>query len=166
MSGDKLVQLRQAARAFTENVPDSTPVSIVTFSNGATAIVTNRIVNDPADRQYIISNLPTAVGGFTGIGKGLDLSLDIITGVSGSHAPSAGTIVLITDGEETTSIRPVVSEVLPRIRDTEVTVNAIGIGQGASKLLEPLSKSTSGTFYFSPVNSALSVLKARSVYVN
>ena len=157
MAGDKLVQLRQAARAFIQTVPYGTPVSIVTFSKVAYVIVRNRTVNTPADRAYIISNLPTTTIFETAIGRGLDLSLDIITGVPGSHVPSAGAIVLITDGQETESLDPVVSDVIPRIRDTGVTISSIGIGQSASQLLEPLSQSTSGAFYFSPVNSASSV---------
>ena len=154
---NKLDQLRQAARAFIQTVPYGTPVSIVTFSTIAYVIVRNRTVNTPADRAYIISNLPTTTTFETAIGRGLELSLDIITGVPGSHVPSAGAIVLITDGQETESLDPVVSKVLPRIRDTGVTISSIGIGQDASQLLEPLSQSTSGAFYFSPVNSASSV---------
>eukprot|EP00118_Oscarella_pearsei_P028645 m.2616 g.2616 ORF g.2616 m.2616 type:complete len:936 (+) comp8796_c0_seq1:1336-4143(+) len=148
LDDNKLPLLRQAAKSFIQAVSSGVSLSIVTFGLTATIQVKGLSINSRANRTYLISKLPSSTIGGTSIGAGLISSLDIITEGRDPNSPAPGTIILVTDGEEFNA--PFVNQTLGRLLSTKVTLNTIGIGASASRLLFQLSKDSGGTFYFSP----------------
>ncbi|XP_076304351.1 calcium-activated chloride channel regulator 1-like isoform X2 [Tachypleus tridentatus] len=76
----------------------------------------------------------------------LDVSRSMSVLKSRGEAAEGGLIILITDGEE--NVEPYVSQVLPKLQQQKVTVNAIAFGNKATRKLEDLTKLTGGKGFF------------------
>ncbi|MGQ9828818.1 MAG: VWA domain-containing protein, partial [Roseiflexus sp.] len=87
----------------------------------------------------------TPLGG-TSIGGGLQRSQQLLsTGASDRRRA----IVLLSDGQENTA--PYVSDVLPQIRASQITVHTIGLGTDADQqLLLSIAAQTGGTYNYAP----------------
>ena len=154
----RIVQLRQAARTFISTARDKIKIGLVQFNSRASVVATLTMLGNNADRQSLISLLPgeDAPGGDTSIGAGLLKGIEVLGGLTlGDGKVSkdiGGIIVLVTDGQETTS--PYIADVQPSLIAAKVTVHSIGIGSGASMLLENLASDTEGSSFFASAADA------------
>ena len=152
---NRIDALRQAARLFIAGVGDGTSISLVTFQDSAARrLVLTEIMNSK-DRESIMNILPTKdeLNGGTSIGAGINKALEVLTNtvIDGTTKPSdippsGGTIVIITDGEET--VKPYIGSVVPLVSAAKVMVYPIGLGPHAAQNLNLLSEPTSGVTYF------------------
>ncbi|XP_076304347.1 calcium-activated chloride channel regulator 1-like isoform X1 [Tachypleus tridentatus] len=137
--------LHRAATRFVEDViSEGSQLGIVSFSTNTTILHNLTQVNS-ATRIKLRNSLPVNNDlGDTAIGKGLEEGLKVLK--SRGEAAEGGLIILITDGEE--NVEPYVSQVLPKLQQQKVTVNAIAFGNKATRKLEDLTKLTGGKGFF------------------
>jgi Mg-chelatase subunit ChlD len=84
--------------------------------------------------------------GSTSIGGGLQRSQQLL---SASAPGRTRAIVLLSDGQENTA--PYVSDVLPQIRASQITVHTIGLGTDADQqLMLSIAAQTGGTYNYAP----------------
>lgn len=168
----RLDAAKLAARTFTDRQPPAVRIGVVAFGDGAVVVQTPTTAH--ADVLKAIDRLST--GGGTSLGQGLVTSLTAIAGKPVTIDPQAlasdsaqvdigffgsATIVLLSDGEETSQPDPVsVAEV---VSVAGVRVHTIGIGTdtGAvvqidgfsvataldSDLLKQVAQVTDGTYH-------------------
>ena len=154
----RIAQLRQAARTFIATARDKSKIGLVQFNNVASVAASLTTLGSNADRQSLISLLPgeDAPNGDTSIGAGLLKGIEVLRGQTlGDGKVSkdiGGIIVLVTDGEETKS--PYIADVQPSLIAAKVAVHSIGIGSGASMLLENLASDTGGASFFASAANA------------
>jgi len=184
---------KAAARAFVQNQPSTVQIGVVSFSDAGFA------VQPPTDDQNLIFaaiNRLTVQSG-TSLGRGIEAALKVISAVTdppltlsdrgptetptptptpvpkGTYIPAA--IVLITDGENTTSPDPL--EAAQAASDRGVRIHTVGIGstEGAmldidgftirsrldEETLQQISQITDGTYY-----NAKSEAELQAIYDN
>ena len=153
--GNRFDALRQAARLFIAGVGDGTAISLVTFQDSATKRLALTEIMNNKDRKNVMKTLPTIdeLKGGTSIGAGIKEALEVLTGLEiddttkpSDIPPSGGTIVVITDGEETA--RPYIESMVPLVSAAKVMVFPIGLGPHASTNLNLLAEPTSRVAYF------------------
>ena len=162
MRGDKIVQLRQAARKFIESASDNAKIGIVVFNSVASIRVNLLTIRTAADRLTLINSIPgtNEPDGGTAIGAGLQTGVAVLAGRTavGDVTDVGGSITLVTDGEETDA--PLIESVIPLLVSAKVKVYPIGIGSAASSKLSGLATATGGTPFF--VNAGEAGLVCRS----
>lgn len=107
----------KAAKQFVSNLPESVHIGLVTFSAGA-------ILNVPVgtDRARVLEALENPeLGHGTAIGAGL---LEAVRALR--HGSSSATVVLLSDGSNTTGPTPL--EAAEKAKLARVTVHTIGVG--------------------------------------
>jgi Ca-activated chloride channel homolog len=170
---------KAAAKTFVAKQPDSIKIGVVAFSDGA--LVTQEPTNVQADVDAAIDRL-TPMGG-TSLGQGIYTSLTAIAGHPISVDPEAlagniddldigflgGAVVLISDGENTSSPDPMKVAELAAVAGVRVypvgigsadgTVVDIGGFQVATALdedeLTQIASTTGGTYYHAQDADAL-----------
>jgi Mg-chelatase subunit ChlD len=148
---NRIDSLRQSARLFIAGVGDGTAVSLVTFQGVAARRLGLRTIKSRSDRKTLMRMLPTEdeLEGKTSIGAGILEALRVLTGKGinetineNNITPVGGTIVLITDGEETEE--PYINSVVPLLSIAKTMVYPVGISQYASKQLARLAELNTG----------------------
>ena len=135
---NRLDAARNAAKGFTNRLPEKFRLGLVTFSN-----VAQLLVPPTEDRQPVRNALDSlqAEGG-TAIGTALETSLSALQpvieknqrairrqGLNRRRAPPA-VIVLLSDGYSTTGPEPL--EVARRARELRVPINTVALGTSAA----------------------------------
>ena len=135
---NRLDAARNAAKGFTDRLPEKFRLGLVTFSN-----VAQLLVPPTADREPVRNALDSlqAEGG-TAIGTALETSLSALQpvieknqrnierrGLNRRRAPPA-VIVLLSDGYSTTGPAPL--EIARRARQLRVPVNTVALGTSAA----------------------------------
>ncbi|KAG1672762.1 Calcium-activated chloride channel regulator 3A-1 [Nymphon striatum] len=139
-------------RFLSSMVPDNSKVGLVTFSTAASISSYLTRINS-ISRKKLSNMLPEQTEGSTCIGCGLRKAIEVLS--SHGQNPAGGTIILITDGDNTQS--PDIYEVMDEVLSAKVVVNTIAIGLAASQNLHLVSKKTGGNnFYFSGKQKDLS----------
>jgi Ca-activated chloride channel family protein len=116
----------RAARAFIDDVPDGTRISIVAFSSSAEVVLPATDDKDAA--REALGRVPPPNGG-TAIGDALLVAARSLPAV---HHRA---IVLVTDGVNNQGSDPL--EVAPQIGQAGTTIDTVGIGTSGSGLLIP-----------------------------
>ena len=150
----KIVQLRQAARRFIESASDGAKIGIVLFNTKAYIRTNLLTIGTNADRQTLISSLPGVdePNDGTSIGAGLLKGVAVLANSTATVTDVGGSIVLVTDGEETSP--PYIASVIDDVIAAKVKVYPIGIGSQASTLLGGLARDTGGTPFFADTQRA------------
>lgn len=139
-----------AARSFVEKQPSTIMIGVVAFSNGGL------IVQQPTDDQAAVLSAIERLSpqGDTSLGQGIFTSLNAIAGEAiaiedvslqeGAESPgteslkiedySSAVVLLLTDGENTTSPEP--SEVAQVAADAGVRLFPVGIGSAEGSVIE------------------------------
>ncbi|XP_042896236.1 calcium-activated chloride channel regulator 1-like isoform X2 [Parasteatoda tepidariorum] len=145
MNGQPMKLLHGAAtRLIEDRVPDGAYLGIVQFSTEASTLQ-NLTKVDNETRKMLSNNLPAKDdGGMTAIGKGLQEAIKVLTNDNGTV--DSGLIMLITDGEE--NVLPFIEDVLPKVLQYNVIINAVAFGTSASDKLENITTVTGGRGYF------------------
>ncbi|KAG1682130.1 Calcium-activated chloride channel regulator 1 [Nymphon striatum] len=143
----RLEYLNIAVTRFLSSIaPDNSKVSLVEFSDWATILSDLRIINSTS-RNQLISKLPKKPVHGTCIGCGLLKAIEVLS--SNRQTAAGGTIILVTDGENTPSYKNI-PDVMNDVLKSKVVVDTIAIGVKASANLHLLSKNTGGSSsYFS-----------------
>ena len=156
---NRIESLRQSARLFIAGVGDGTAVSLVTFQGVAARRLGLRTIKDSSDRKILMKMLPTEdeLKGKTSIGAGILEALRVLTGKRTNEPinatdiqPVGGTIVIITDGEETEE--PYIDSVVPLLSAAKTMVYPVGISRDASKQLAKLSEPNTGMSFHVDTN--------------
>ncbi|XP_070559830.1 calcium-activated chloride channel regulator 4A-like [Ptychodera flava] len=129
-----------ATRYIKATVPDNNFVGIVEFSSSAT--ITSPLVElqTATDRDNLANLLPTATGGGTCIGCGLNTAVDVLE--NGGKDARGGILLLITDGQE--NVDPRIDDVTPGLISKGVFVDTIAFSKNADIKLLDLSTNTNG----------------------
>ncbi|XP_054721485.1 calcium-activated chloride channel regulator 1-like [Uloborus diversus] len=145
MNGQPMKLLHSAATRLVEDrIPDGAYLGIVQFSTEA-SILQNLTKVDSVTRAELSKSLPSLDdGGRTAIGKGLQEAIKVLTYANGTA--EGGLIMLITDGEE--NVLPFIEDILPKVLQHNVIVNAVAFGSEASHKLENMTTVTGGRGYF------------------
>ncbi|XP_076370001.1 calcium-activated chloride channel regulator 1-like [Tachypleus tridentatus] len=145
MKGRPIEILHEASsRLVYDFIPDESYLGIVSFG-GESKISYPLTLVIPESRSFLGRSLPTSKDliSATSIGKGL---IEGVRVLKNKRQPIEGSlIILITDGEENT--QPWIREVLPILLREKVVVNAIALGNNATKKLENLATSTGGKIF-------------------
>ena len=117
MEGEPLDRAKAAVGELLANLPDTVPVSIVSF--GATAVVTHDFSTDRASIQSAVDGLIAAGG--TALYDGIDLGLAQLAARNGTSA-----LVVLADGGDSTSATPP-QQVLDRLAATDVDASFVAL---------------------------------------
>jgi len=138
---DRLGAARIVAEELIDAQPDNVDIGVVTFGEGALAAQL-----PTSDREVVRRAVARATaGGGTSLGEAVVASLTMITGqpvavpAPGEPAPDLGqwesaTIVLISDGEQTSPVDPLAAADLAA--DAGVRIEALGVGTTAGTVIE------------------------------
>lgn len=139
MSGPKMDLTREAARATAEKLAPEDLITIVVFDSQPHTVVT---LQPAANRQRILSDISQiSASGGTNLGPALRDALEQLIPVA---APKKHLIVL-SDGQ---SPGEGIAELVETAVAANVTVSAVGVGDGADlALLQSMSSRGGGRFY-------------------
>jgi len=153
MSGQKIMDAKNAAQQFVTQMVNGDMVGIVSYSSDATinyplTTITGTVKTEASNAIDSLSS-----GGSTSIGGGLQTGQDQLA--TDGKAPPPWAIVLLSDGLENTA--PYVAEVLPNIVSSKTVVHTVGLGSGADEaLMMDIAAQTGGTYHFAPSSQDLS----------
>jgi Ca-activated chloride channel family protein len=136
---------KTAARNFVENQPGTVQIGVVAFSNGGL------VVQPPTDDQTAVLETIDRLTpqGATSLGQGIFSALNAIAGEAIPIDPealeegappleldnfSSAVVLLLTDGEDTTSLDPL--EIAQLAADAGVRIYPVGIGSAEGSVLE------------------------------
>ncbi|XP_025107234.1 calcium-activated chloride channel regulator 1-like isoform X2 [Pomacea canaliculata] len=141
----RLQTMNNAAKTIIlTKIKPGTSVGIVEFNTKATVLSELVTITTEADRKTLISRLPTVADGFTSIGAGILLGLEVLH--RGMDESSGGTLIVITDGDENTD--PRVRDVQHNIYNKSVTPYTISVTESADPVMTNLSLGTGGKSFF------------------
>ncbi|XP_072145775.1 calcium-activated chloride channel regulator 1-like isoform X3 [Dermacentor andersoni] len=139
--------LKEAARHYIQTIPDGLRrLAIVTFSTKATVAHNMDIVNSTTRQGYINKVNALEPEGWTCIGCGLELALELLD--APFDPPHGSLILLITDGRENRP--PFVASVMQKLEKSLIEVSSFAIGRGADEKLEVLAAATKGQSFCFP----------------
>ncbi|XP_020844411.2 calcium-activated chloride channel regulator 1-like [Phascolarctos cinereus] len=136
-SGDRLNRLNQASKLFLLQIIEiASWVGMVTFDS--TASVQSELVQieTDAERDTLITKLPTKASGGTSICSGLRSALQVI---GNKFSTDGSEIVLLTDGEDNT-----INTCFDEVEQSGAIIHTVALGPSAAKDLEKLSEMTGG----------------------
>lgn len=152
MSGNKIVQARNAARFIVENLNEGDKFNIITFDSEVTSFRSSHIdynlINEDAAIDYINS---IVADGATNISGAFDKAVPQFS-VAGST--TANIIIFFTDGEQTAGITNT-DELISHIDDLvnqsekQISIFTFGIGENTNtRLLTTIASNHSGSSEF------------------
>ncbi|XP_070557795.1 calcium-activated chloride channel regulator 3A-1-like [Ptychodera flava] len=134
--------LNQGTRKYIRaTVPDGNSVGIVSFSSSATITSYLKELKTLQDREDLANLLPTTASGGTCIGCGLRSGIEVLE--NGGNNARGGIILLITDGQESSSY-PRIIDMKPTLIGKGVGVDTVAFGTLADEKLQSLSDDTGG----------------------
>lgn len=140
-SNHRFTRAISSAKQIISNMDAGTYMGIVTFNEAAKTLHGITQTNGATEKNSLISALPKIANGWTSIGGGLRLSMNMLK-VMPNGDKFCSTIFLLSDGEQNSGETP--QDVLPDLQKACVTVNSIGLGADASNDLEEISAGTDG----------------------
>jgi uncharacterized membrane protein len=139
MSGPKMDLTKEAARATAEMMPPSDQIAVVVFDNQATPVVR---LQRAANRAAILTDISRIqASGGTNILAGLREAVDELLAVRARKKH----IILLSDGQSSYDGIP---DLLESASGAQITVSAVGVGDGADgTLLQMIASRGGGRFY-------------------
>uniref|UniRef100_A0A5F8H5E7 Calcium-activated chloride channel regulator 1 n=1 Tax=Monodelphis domestica TaxID=13616 RepID=A0A5F8H5E7_MONDO len=135
--GDRLNRLNQASQLFLlQIIEKGSWTGMVTFDSSATIQSALIQIETDAQRNSLISRLPTAAGGGTSICSGLRTAFTVI---KNKFSTDGSEIVLLTDGEDST-----ISSCFDEVKQSGAIIHTVALGPSADPGLEELAKMTGG----------------------
>lgn len=152
MSGDKIIQARNAAKFIVQNMNDGDKFNIVDFSDNAAAFKNNHVYYTPGSRDSAINYINTfqAIGG-TNISGAFSLA---VPQFSTANDSTANIIIFFTDGQATvgiTNTTQLLTHVYNLIQSTETNIFLYNFGIGSDvnvQLLTLLGSQNNGLAEF------------------
>lgn len=149
---ERLLKLQQACRQYLLDIAgDGEYIGIVEFeggSNSGTAKILaplTQITNET--RTELVDKLPKTAQGWTSIGKGLEVGIDVLSELNGEAvSPNGGYFLVVSDGEENKP--PYIADLQGEIIEKQITVDSLAVGVAASAKLEELATETGGLLFF------------------
>ncbi|XP_070578301.1 calcium-activated chloride channel regulator 1-like [Ptychodera flava] len=141
-SANRMEKMGQAVRSFIMNdVQDGQRVGMVTFSDKGN-MTSDMVAMNDSMRDTMLKDIPTRddVGGSSNLEAGVMKGIEVLE--KDGRNPSGGVILLVTDGQENENDK--MDEMMPMLKEKNVTVDFIAIGGNASKNLETIAESTNG----------------------
>ncbi|CAG2176316.1 unnamed protein product, partial [Oppiella nova] len=135
---------RAATRFVNDLIPDGMELGIIQFSTNATVLHPMITINETT-RQSLAATIPKIPEGWTAIGKGLQLALEMLSEDEGGTR--GATIILITDGEENQK-EPTIEEIIPEVYKADIKVDSIAISTEADARLENISSNSGGKCFY------------------
>ncbi|CAG2166360.1 unnamed protein product [Oppiella nova] len=135
---------RAATRFVNHLIPDGMELGIIQFSTNATVLHPMITINETT-RQSLAATIPKIPDGWTAIGKGLQLALEMLSEDEGGTR--GATIILITDGEENQK-EPTIEEIIPEVYKADIKVDSIAISTEADARLENISSNSGGKCFY------------------
>ncbi len=152
MSGDKIVQARDAARFIVQRLNEGDQFNVISFNEDISVFSTEHLQYNASNEQDAINYIDSLeAGGLTNISG---VFTTAISQFENSSDSTANIILFFTDGKATAGITntdDIIETVSREITDidTDVTIFNFGIGSGPNKrLLSLLAKKNSGLSEF------------------
>jgi uncharacterized protein YegL len=139
MSGPKMDLTKEAARATAEMMPASDQIAVVVFDSQATPVVR---MQRAANRMRILGDISRIqASGGTNIHGGLREAVDQLLPVRARKKH----IILLSDGQ---SSYEGISDLVDTAASAQITISAVGVGDGADQtLLRMIASRGGGRFY-------------------
>ncbi len=159
----RLWQAKYASNMFIDFMRPWDKIGVVAFSTSPSVVYSLRPIGtyemEKTFAKQAVNNLYAS--GNTSIGGGLQAGYqDVIAhGVNASTgiADPVRNMILLSDGWENTAPY-VTDELLNNIKEAEITVDTLGIGQGADQeLLTEIANQTGGSYYFASAEGIRSI---------
>lgn len=146
MRDNRRIQLLNiAANRFVKDlIPEGMELGIIEFSTNASVLHSMVRVNE-STRQSLAEAIPTIAEGWTAIGKGLELALNILR--TDGRETKGATIILVSDGQENQK-EPTIEEIMPHLLEAGLRIDSIAMGVEADKRLENISAISGGRCFY------------------
>ncbi|XP_001365364.3 calcium-activated chloride channel regulator 1 [Monodelphis domestica] len=136
-SGDRLNRLNQASKLFLlQIIEKGSWAGMVTFDSSATIQSELIQIETDAQRNTLITRLPTVAGGGTSICSGLRTAFTVI---KKKFSTDGSEIILLTDGEDNT-----ISTCFDEVKQSGAIIHTVALGPSADPGLEKLAEMTGG----------------------
>jgi Ca-activated chloride channel homolog len=152
MSGDKILQARDAATFIVQNLNDGDKFNIVSFSDNVRSYRPEHVDYNMTNEASAISYISALVAdGSTNISGAFDVAVPQFSGTTGS---TANIIIFFTDGEQTSGIldTDALIEHIDNLivqSETDISLFTFGIGDYTNeRLLTTIANNNSGTAEF------------------
>ncbi len=162
MSGNKIVQARNAASFIVENLNEGDRFNIVDFSSNITSFSSEHLPYNSTSRNQALNYIASInAGGGTNISGAFDVA---VPQFSTANDSTANIIIFFTDGEATSGITNTTSllnhvQNLIAIEESNIMVFTFGIGANANRqLLTLLASQNSGLSVFLDDNDLFDVI--------
>ena len=137
--------LNIAANRFVKDlIRDGMELGIIEFSTNSSVLHPMVKINETS-RPSLAKTIPTIAEGWTAIGKGLKLALEILRDNKGDT--KGATIILVSDGQENQK-EPTIEEIVPDLLEAGIRIDSIAVGIEADKRLENISSISGGRCFY------------------
>ncbi|MBN2393580.1 MAG: VWA domain-containing protein [Anaerolineae bacterium] len=155
MSGDKIENLKKAAKLAVDQMTPQDMVSVVIFDDTVKVVTPNQLATDPASLKRQIDGIKSAGG--TKMSSGMRKGLDELQKARGGERISR--MLLLTDGEtfgDDARCRQLAAEA----KQHGIPITALGLGEDWNeKLLEDIGNDSGGNHDFIPDDQPDVILK-------
>ena len=145
MRGDKIEGVRGAAAQFVEQMGDQDRLTLIAFSSSPSVLIENKRVGDARqDAINAINGIPAS--GNTALYDAIALGTQIVADTNSSQRTNV--MVVLSDGLDTSSIRPYSNELIQAATANNTTVFTIAYGGDADQnLMRNMAGLGNGNFY-------------------
>ena len=152
MDGQPMIDAKKAAKLFVDLMHDGDQVGVASFSDAGSVDYALAPMNEASKAAAKAAVDGLVAVGATSIGGGLHAGQQELSNSGTTNHSRA--MVLLSDGSENAS--PYVSDVLPSVIASQISVFTIGLGSGVNEaLLQDIAIQTHGTYTFAPGSEQL-----------
>ncbi|GAB4271511.1 MAG: VWA domain-containing protein [Candidatus Promineifilaceae bacterium] len=145
MRGDKVDSMKEAAVQFVEQMGDDDTITVITFSTAPSILIPPTKVGEA--RNKIINAIQQInAGGDTALFDAISQGAAVLGGAL--RADATNVMVVLTDGVDTSSIRPFNDQLIQDATQNNTTVFTIAYGSDADEdVLQNLAFRANGNYY-------------------
>jgi Mg-chelatase subunit ChlD len=156
MAGTPIVDAKEAAKEFVDNLVSNSKVGVVSFATTCTVNRGMTSLNAYNNRLLVDTSISSlSSNGYTAMGDGMAAANSLL--INNGRSESRKVMVVLTDGETNTGSNP--QDSIPVANANGITIYTIGLGDVDESLLDYIASETGGKYYYAPDSSQL-----RSVY--
>ncbi|MDW7731109.1 MAG: VWA domain-containing protein [Methanolobus sp.] len=156
MSGQPIIDARNAAKEFMDNLVSNSETGVVSFASSSRVDMGMTLLNSYDNKISVKSAIDTIDdGGYTAMGEGMADANDLL--INHGRSDARKVMVVLTDGETNTGDDQEGENAIAYANANGVTIYTIGLGTSLDEpLLRHIASETGGQYYNAPDSSDLS----------
>ncbi len=156
MSGQPIIDARDAAKEFTDNLVSNSEAGVVSFASSSGVDMDMTLLNSYDNKAAVKSAIDSIDDdGMTAMGEGMADANDLL--INHGRSDTRKVMIVLTDGETNSGDDRDGEDAIAFANANGVTIYTIGLGSSLDEaLLRHIASETGGTYYNAPDSSDLS----------